>query len=105
MVRGFFLILLKKEVAEHYLKSEAKMNFTWPTSISSYCCIVTAALSGCLGCRAMDWLPVVQSSGKLQAKELEIHLCSLLHANVNGHAPGTGFFLWHSAVPKEGKLY
>lgn len=77
------------------------MNFTWPASISSYCCIVTAALLGCLGCWAMDWLPVVQNSGKLQTKELAIHLCSLLHANVNGHPPGTGFFLGTVLCPKK----
>lgn len=93
-------MLFLKDVAEHHIKSEAKMNFSRPASISSYCCIVTAAPWGCLGYWAMVWLPVVQNSGKLQTKELTIHLWSLLHANVNGHAPGTGFFLGTVLCPK-----
>lgn len=38
------------------------MDDTLPASVSS-CCIVTAALLGCLVCQAMDWVPVVQGSG------------------------------------------
>lgn len=64
-----------------------------PASICNHCCIVIAALLGCLGCWAMDWVPVVRGSGEPRTKEFTIHLHSLLHANVNGRAPRTGFFL------------
>ena len=77
------------------------MHDTLPASISSCCCIVTAALLRCLGCQAMDWVPVVQGSSKSWTKEFTIHLRSLLQANVNGRAPGSGFFLGIVLCPKK----
>jgi len=92
---------LKKDEAEHCIKSELKMDDTLPASISSSCCIVMAALLGCVGCRAMDWVPVVQGSSKPRKKELIIHLGSILHANVSGHTPGTGCSLGMVLCPKK----
>lgn len=77
------------------------MDDALPASVCSCCSIVIAPLLGCWECWAMDWDPVVQGSSKSWTKDLTVHLRTLLHANMNGHAPRTWVFLSVVLCPKK----